>query len=83
MTFRKGSQIAAIANYLLAGNSITALEALGLFRAFRLAARIEQMRKVGMSIRTEILFDVTGKSYARYSLVIGSSRDMIRGPVYA
>lgn len=62
------SQMSDIKSYLLAGKSITQLEALGLFRCFRLAARIEQLRKAGMNIKTEMCKDVTGKQYARYSV---------------
>lgn len=63
------SQSSDIKSYLMAGNSLTQLEALGLFRCFRLAARIEQLRKAGMRIKTEMCRDVTGKTYARYSLL--------------
>ncbi len=48
--------------------SISALEAIGLFRIFRLAARINDLRDDGLDIKTSINTDVTGKIYARYSL---------------
>lgn len=63
------SQAQNIKDYLLSGKSLTALEALGLFRCFRLAARIEQLRKQGMKITTEICKDITNKTYAKYTYV--------------
>lgn len=48
--------------------SISALEAIGLFRVFRLAARIQELREDGYHIKSTINTDVTGKIYARYSL---------------
>lgn len=48
--------------------SISALEAIGLFRIYRLAARIQDLRDDGHDIQTKINTDVTGKIYARYSL---------------
>ena len=47
---------------------ISPLEALGLFRVFRLAARIEELRSDGYEITTEVHRDTTGKSYGRYYL---------------
>lgn len=49
---------------------ITHLEAQGLFRCNRLAARIRELREDHIPIRTEIRRDVKGKSYARYFLAI-------------
>lgn len=57
-----------IRQFLKAGNSISALEALGIFRCFRLAARIKQLRDEGMRIITTMRADTTGKRYARYHL---------------
>jgi hypothetical protein len=53
-----------------AGNSITHMDALRMFGCARLAARIDDLRKMGHIIVTE---DVTegGKSFARYHLAKG------------
>lgn len=47
---------------------ITALEAIGLFRIYRLAARINDLRDDGHLITTEIKTDATGKTFAKYYL---------------
>lgn len=47
---------------------ITPLEAIGLYRIYRLAARIQDLRDDGHSITTEKRTDATGKTYARYFL---------------
>jgi hypothetical protein len=63
------TQRAAIKKFLEDGFSLTALEALSLFGAYRLAAHIEVLRnKHGMPIVTHMCVDVTGRTYARYSL---------------
>lgn len=46
---------------------LSQLEAIGMFRCFRLAARIEELRQKH-PIRTEIRRDAKGKTYARYFL---------------
>lgn len=61
------TQLEKIKQHLLKGNSLTPLEALGVFGCFRLAARIEELRKQGMTIDTEVRKDAAGKKYARYS----------------
>lgn len=63
---RKKSQAAIIGEYLMAGGTITPLEALEKWGCFRLAARIHDLRtKHGMSIIEE---DVCrdGVRFARY-----------------
>ena len=68
-TNRTGStQRDNIKKHLKDGYSLTALEALSLFGAYRLAAHIEVLRKRGMPIVTTMNTDVTGRTYARYSL---------------
>lgn len=47
---------------------ISQLEAIGMFRIYRLAARIEELRDEGYDIETELRKDATGKTYARYFL---------------
>jgi hypothetical protein len=54
------------------GHTLTALEALKMMGVFRLAARIEDLRRKGHNIVTE---EVTegNKTFARYHLVKGVS----------
>lgn len=47
---------------------LSPLEAIGLFRIFRLAARIEELRSDGHKIESLIKRDTTGKVYCRYFL---------------
>ena len=66
----KKSQTVAIREYLLQGHSITPMDALELFGCFRLGARIADLKKMGMNIKSEIRKDEsTGKRYSRYWLV--------------
>jgi hypothetical protein len=62
------TQNTLILNHLLAGNTITPLEAFGVFRVFRLAARIRELRNAGHKIITTRKVDPTGKVYAEYAL---------------
>lgn len=48
--------------------SITALEAIGVYRIYRLAARIRELRLMGYPIKTERRKDASGKCYARYTM---------------
>lgn len=62
------SQTYQIQQHLLEGKSITPLDALTLYGSFRLGARINELRKSGMTIGTEIV--KSGKSrFARYTLI--------------
>ena len=65
---RLSSQNAMILNFLESGGSLTPIEALEKFQCFRLAARMNDLRKKGYVIQTEILKDDNGKSYASYSM---------------
>lgn len=47
---------------------LSPLEAIGMFRCYRLAARIRDLRDRGHDIRTEMKLDAKGKTYARYFL---------------
>ena len=62
------SQRQMILQHLRTKGSISALEALSLYRCNRLAARIEELRKAGHGIETDMKTDLTGKRYARYHL---------------
>ena len=57
-----------IKTYLDKGKSITPIDALNKFGCFRLAARINELRKDGLNIATKIVTK-DGKSYASYRLV--------------
>ena len=47
---------------------LSPLEAIGMFRCYRLAARIRDLRDRGYDIRTQMKKDAKGKTYARYFL---------------
>lgn len=59
-----------VLRYLETGNTLTHLEAQNFFGCARLAARVDDLRKMGHIIITE---DVSknGKTFARYHLVKG------------
>ena len=61
------SQKTAILDWLKR-EPITAIEALAHLRVMRLAARIDDLRNEGHSIRTEMIEVPSGKHVARYSL---------------
>ena len=66
------SQNTRIEAHLKEGRSITALEALHKFNCFRLASRINDLRRQGMNIKTdtvEITSDGKQKRFARYKLI--------------
>ena len=62
------SQSYQIREYLLQGNTITAMDALRLFGCFRLSGRIYDLRKEGLNISTTIV-KINGKRVAEYSIV--------------
>lgn len=62
------SQTEQILTHLRAGRDLTILEAIGVYRIFNLKARINELRKGGHSIVTEMRTDATGKRYASYRL---------------
>jgi hypothetical protein len=57
-----------ILKYLETGRALTPIEALQTMGVFRLAARIEELRKKGHNILTENV-KKNGKEFARYTLV--------------
>lgn len=63
----KISQNERIRKHLIDGHKITPLDALNLYGIFRLASRINDLRKDGMAIKTE-KETKHGKTYACYSL---------------
>lgn len=66
---RMESQRKAIQNWLLAGKTITPIEALNMFGAFRLSAVIYVLKNdYDMNIVTEMVYEDDGKRYAKYYL---------------
>jgi len=61
------SQNEKIRKHLLNGKSLTPLGALRLFQCFRLASRVNDLRKQGMKIKTEMITK-NKKTYANYRL---------------
>lgn len=70
------NQTDQIHNYLKEGNSITAIEALNLFKCFRLAARISDLKRQGVAIDSELITTDTQKRVMRYSLSISEIRPL-------
>lgn len=69
MKLRSESQQRMVARHLQEGKSITPLEALTMYGAFRLSAIIFDLKnEEGMDIRTDMVTDDEGRRYARYSL---------------
>ena len=62
----KQRQSDLILNYLTAGNTLTALEALDRFGCFRLASRISDLKKEGHDIHVKIIKLSNGKHCAEY-----------------
>jgi len=66
------SQEKEIKKYLLTGKSLTQLDALYLFNCFRLGARVYDLKKKGMNIKTEMIEITSGgkkKLVAKYKLL--------------
>jgi hypothetical protein len=61
------SQNARIAAHLLSGKTLTPLEALTRFGSFRLAARIRELKRDGMPIKTDMKH-LGGRRFASYRL---------------
>lgn len=64
----KDTQKSRILSWLLAGNSITGLDALYLYDCWALAQRIADLRSDGYQIVSENIKTPSGKRIARYSL---------------
>lgn len=66
---RMESQRKSVQDWLLKGNSITPIEALNMFGAFRLSAIIYVLKyDYDMDIVTEMVYEEGGKRYAKYYL---------------
>jgi hypothetical protein len=64
------SQNQVLIRHLRSNQYITQLEAIGLYRVFNLKGRIDELRKAGHPIVTDMRTDATGKRYARYVLEV-------------
>ena len=62
------SQNKRIRAYLEAGNKLTQMDALKLFRCFRLASRIHDLRDMGVNITKRMIITSSGKRVAEYSI---------------
>lgn len=62
------TQIGQIKEHLLAGNSLTPIEALNMFGAFRLAAIVFKLKEQGLNIKTDIISE-DNKRFAKYSVI--------------
>jgi hypothetical protein len=60
------TQNEALLNHLMTGRSISPLEALGLYGVFRLAARVFELKDMGVNIQKNTKVDINGKQYAEY-----------------
>jgi hypothetical protein len=68
-TKKTQSQSVRIYNHLVKGKSLTAIEALNKFGCFRLAARIADLKRMGIRITTTTKHNrKTGKKFASYSI---------------
>jgi hypothetical protein len=64
----KQTQIERVFDWLVAGNTITPLQALDMFGSLRLGSIIHKLRKHGWDIKTEMITIGNHKRVARYSL---------------
>lgn len=62
------NQEAIVLDHLFKHEYITQLQALGVYRIYRLSARILNLKKVGWNIKRTYHTDAGGKRYARYAL---------------
>lgn len=75
MSNRRTSQRELIRQDLLAGKTITPIDALERYGSYRLAARISELREEGMAITT--YQDPNNNMYAQYALEGANDNDII------
>ncbi len=63
-----GTQIHDVLLHMLRKTTITQVEAHELYRVYRLASRINDLKNLGVEIITTPVNDLTGRRYVRYSL---------------
>lgn len=62
------SQVSRILAHLKSGKSITPLEALELYKCFRLGARIADIKALGYDVKSEFVTTPSEKKVKRYHL---------------
>lgn len=62
------TKIELIKEHLMSGKTLTQLEAIGLYSAFRLAARVHELKKQGWNIKKNEKRDANGSIYVEYYL---------------
>lgn len=60
------TQTEQIKTFLLAGNTLTALESLDRFKCFRLGARCWDLRQAGYNVKSKMVETPSGKKIASY-----------------
>lgn len=63
-----GTQIHSVLLHMLRKATITQVEAHELYRVYRLASRINDLKNLGVEIVATPVLDLTGRRYVRYSL---------------
>jgi hypothetical protein len=76
-THTRPNQSALILAYMQRGQRIDAMRALSMFRCFRLAARIGELREAGHDIKTDMVDNQNGGRHAEYWMDNGNP-----GPVW-
>lgn len=71
---RKVSKIAYIKAHLASGKSLTQLEAIGLYGAYRLSARVHELKSRGWIITNTLKRDAHGDIYSEYKLDLAAMR---------
>ena len=66
---RRDTQQNKVLKHLLSRGTITPLEALGVYKISRLAARIEELRSKGVRIVSEMRADAEGSRYVCYRML--------------
>jgi len=75
----KTSQKDLVLAHLQSGKTITSLEALNQFGAFRLSSIIHRLKGENHDIRTEMIYDkITDKHFARYKLADENDEPAVR-----
>jgi hypothetical protein len=68
-TFKPKSQNSLVLLHLIHHGKLTQMEAHELYRVYRLASRINDIRNKGVGIGSRELIDRSGRRYVEYSLI--------------
>ena len=69
MKNKPGSKKGRILNHLQSGRNITALQALRLYGAGRLASTINRLKNEGYDIDKNLIYNLASEGYAEYFMV--------------